>query len=233
MARRVILIRHGDEPEDDRVTAYFRDRGTKTEVLRPFAGEALPTVDGAIAGSVVYGGPFSVFEEDRFPFLREEARWIGECMAAGVPLLGICQGAQQIARVLGAEVGPAPDGSHEFGYYEIAATEAGRALFPPSLVVAQSHWHGFGIPSGAERLAGSALFPNQAFRFGETTYGFQFHAEVTPAGFRRWQQAPWAMHGKPGAQPLSEQNRMMAAHDGAQHDWFMDFLARFFGPSPP
>jgi len=229
MGRRVILIRHGDEPDDDRVTAFLRGRGFATEVRKPFAGDELPDVNGGVAASVVYGGPFSVFEEDRHPFLIEEARWIGDCIAAQVPLLGICQGAQQIARVLGAEVGPAPAGWHEFGYYEIAATEAGRSLLPPSLVVTQSHWHGFGIPPGAERLAGSALFPNQAFRFGETTYGFQFHAEVTPEGFRRWQKAPWAMYGKPGAQTAAEQDRLMALHDRAQHDWFMGFLARLFG----
>jgi GMP synthase (glutamine-hydrolysing) len=225
----VVLIRHGDDPDDDRVVEYVRSKGIAPEIVRPFKGERLGDVDDEVAGSVVYGGPFNVFEEDVHPFLHEEARWIGQCMQQNVPLLGICQGAQQIARVLGAEVGPKAGWPTEFGYYEIKPTAQGRDLFPPSLVVAQSHFHEFQIPPGAERLAGSALFANQAFRAGDRTYGFQFHAEVTPAGFRRWQEAPWARYGQPGSQTREEQDRLMAAHDQAQHDWFMGFLERLFG----
>ena len=96
-------------------------------------GEALGKVDGSVAASVVYGGPFNVFEEDRHAFLSDENRWIEVCISKGVPLLGICQGAQSIARVLGAHVGPKTDGTHEFGYYEIEATPEGLGMFPPKL----------------------------------------------------------------------------------------------------
>lgn len=229
MKKRVVLIRHGEEPDDDRVVTFFTARGLTPEILRPYRGEALGEVDDTVAASVVYGGPFNVFEEDKHPFLHDEARWIRQCMARNVPLLGICQGAQQIARVLGAGVGPMPGEPTEFGYYEITPTAKGRGVFPDSLVVSQSHFHTFAIPEGAEHLAGSALFPNQAFRHGETTYAFQFHPEVTPQGFRRWQDAAWARYGKPGTQTREEQDRLQAAHDQAQHDWFMGFLERLFG----
>ena len=229
MNKRVVLIRHGDEPDDDRVVQFFTARGVTPEILRPCRGEVLGEADGTVAASVVYGGPFNVFEEDKHPFLHDEARWIRQCMALNVPLLGICQGAQQIARVLGAEVGPKPGEPTEFGYYEITPTEEGRGIFPDSLFVSQSHFHTFAIPPGATHLAGSALFPNQAFRHGDRVYGFQFHAEVTPQGFRRWQEAPWARYGKPGAQSRHEQDQLMDAHDAAQHDWFMAFLDRLFG----
>lgn len=229
MAKRAVLIKHGAEPDDDRVVAFFRGRGIEPEIVRPFRGEALGSVDEDVVASTVYGGPFNVFDEDKHPFLHEEARWIRECMARDVPLLGICQGAQQIARVLGAEVGPKAGEPNEFGYYEITPTAAGRDVFPESLHVAQSHFHEFQVPAGAEHLAGSALFGNQAFRYGDKVYGFQFHAEVTPSGFRRWQEAPWARYGKPGAQTREEQDRLMAAHDQAQHDWFMGFLGRLYG----
>jgi GMP synthase (glutamine-hydrolysing) len=226
--KRVVLVRHGDDPDDDRVVTYFRAKGIEPEILRPFKGEVLGDVDASVAGSVVYGGPFNVFEEDKHPFLHAEARWIRQCMARGVPLLGICQGAQQIARVLGAEVGPRDGEPTEFGYYEVTPTETGRAYFPERLVVAQSHFHEFQLPPGAEQLAGSALFPRQAFKYGERTFGFQFHAEVTPRCFRRWQEAPWARYGKPGAQTREEQDRLMAAHDLAQHQWFMGFMDTLF-----
>jgi GMP synthase (glutamine-hydrolysing) len=226
---RIVLIRHGDDPDDDRVVSYFRSKGIEPEIRKPFKGEALGDVDSSVAASVVYGGSFSVFEEDKHPFLRDENRWIEQCTNKGVPLLGICQGAQSIARVLGARVGPKAGEPHEFGYYEITATEAGRAFLPDRLTVCQSHYHGFQLPAGAELLASSSLFPHQAFRYGATTFGFQFHAEVTPAGFRRWQQSDWAFYGKPGAQTRAQQDAAMARHDAQQHQWFMGFLDRLFG----
>jgi GMP synthase (glutamine-hydrolysing) len=229
MRKRVVLVRHGDEPDDDRVVTFFRDRGIEPEIVRPYRGETLGEVDGTVVASAVYGGPFNVFDEEKHPFLHDEARWIGQCMEKGVPLLGICQGAQQIARVLGAEVGPKPGEPTEFGYYEITPTAAGRDLFPESLFVTQSHYHTFDIPAGAEHLAGSRMFPNQAFRVGEKVYAFQFHAEVTADGFRRWQDSKWARYGRPGVQARDEQDRLLRAHDQRQHDWFMAFLDRLFG----
>jgi GMP synthase (glutamine-hydrolysing) len=89
------------------------------EIRYPFKGDALGAVDGSVAASVIYGGPFNVFETDRHPFLNDEHRWIEQCMARGMPLLGICQGAQSTAHVLGARCGPIAGEPHEFGYYQI------------------------------------------------------------------------------------------------------------------
>ncbi|MDH3666419.1 MAG: glutamine amidotransferase [Paracoccaceae bacterium] len=229
MSERVVLIRHRDDPADDRVASYFRARNIEPEIRRPFNGDDLGPVDGTVAASVVYGGPFNVFDSDKHPFLNDEHRWIEGCLANDVPLLGICQGAQSIAYVLGAEVGPKPGEPYEFGYYRIEPTEAGRDILPGPLYLAQSHYHEFQIPDGGERLAGSEGFANQAMRYGTRTYAFQFHAEVTRTGFRRWQEAPWANFGKPGAQAREEQDVLGAQHDQAQHDWFMGFLDRLFG----
>jgi GMP synthase (glutamine-hydrolysing) len=92
MPERVILIRHGEDPADDRVVSYFRERNIEPEIRRPFKGEALGNVDGSVAASVVYGGPFNVFDTDQHGFLNDEHRWIEQCMARDVPLLGVCQG---------------------------------------------------------------------------------------------------------------------------------------------
>jgi GMP synthase (glutamine-hydrolysing) len=229
MPKRVVLIRHGDDPTDDRVAAYFRGRNIEPETRRPFKGDALGDVDDSVAAGVVYGGPFNVFETDRHGFLNDEHRWIEQCIGGGVPLLGICQGAQSVAHVLGARVGPKEGELHEFGYYPLHPTGAGKALFPEELHVCQSHFHEFAIPDGAELLASGDAFPNQAMRYGARTYGFQFHPEVTRAGFRRWQDRPWAPYGKPGVQTREEQERLGERHDQAQHDWFMGFLDRLFG----
>jgi GMP synthase (glutamine-hydrolysing) len=229
MAKDLVLVRHGDDPPDDRVVTFAVQAGFNPVLVRPFRGDRLGLPGASVAGSVIYGGPFSVFEEDRHPFLHDEAAWIRACMAQGIPLLGICQGAQQIARVLGAHVGPPASGVHEFGYYPISPTPEGRDFLPQTLHMTQAHFHTFDIPQGAVRLAGSPLYPNQAFRHGEKTYGVQFHPECTIEGFRRWQATPWAAYGKPGAQTREEQDRLMAEHDAAQAEWFYGFLARLFG----
>lgn len=228
-ARKLVLVRHVDDPPDDRVVSFAVTQGFDPVIVRPFKGEALPEADDSVAGSVIYGGPFNVFEEDRHPFLHAEAEWIRTCMAGKVPLLGICQGAQQIARVMGAEVGPPASGLHEFGYYPVSPTPEGQDLLPDTLYMTQAHFHTFAIPEGAVHLATSPLYPNQAFRIGDRTYGFQFHPECTIEGFRRWQSTPWAAYGKPGAQSREEQDALMLEHDARQAEWFYAFLAKLFG----
>jgi GMP synthase (glutamine-hydrolysing) len=233
MEARVVLIRHNDSPADDRVVSFLRMRGVEPEFRHPFRGEPLGSPDESVAVCVLYGGPFNVLETERHPFLKDEHRWVEGCMKQGIPLLGICQGAQSIAHVLGAHVGPKPDEPHEFGYYPIWPTEAGAAFFPAELHVAQSHFHEFHIPSGAEHLAASDAFSNQAMKYGESTFAFQFHPEVTPAGFRRWQARSDGYAGKQGAQEPAEQDRLGAIHDARQHDWFMGFLEQFLGQRLP
>lgn len=228
MPRRLVLIAHDDGPRDDRAARWAAARDFAVEVVRPFRGEPLAP-PGGIAGSILYGGPFPVYETDRHPFLRDEYRWIESCLRADIPLLGICQGAQQIAHHLGARVGPHPDSLHEFGYYEIRPRPGTEDFLPAPIRVAQSHYHGFDIPAGAEHLAESDLYPNQAFRLGPRVYALQFHAEVTPLGFRRWQAAPWAAFGRPGAQSREEQDRLMPLAEAEQGPWFEAFLSRLFG----
>ena len=228
-ANRVILIRHSDDPPDDRVFTYLSTNGFEPVIRKPFAGEPLGEMDGSIAGTVIYGGRFSVYETAEHPFLRDEYHWLDASPKKGLPTLGICQGAQQIAFHLGAKVGPVDGDFSEFGYYPIEPAEGASDFLSAPIHVTQAHYHSFGFPDGAQRLAGSAMFANQAFRHGERTYALQFHPEVTIEGFRRLQSSIGAFYDRPGAQTRAEQDALLYRHDAAQAEWFYGFLGRLFG----
>ena len=130
--------------------------------------------------------------------------------------------------VLGATVGPTGQPTCEFGMYQVRPTRAADGFLPGPLFVTQAHSHEFATPTGATNLAVSDAFGAQAFRYGTRAYGLQFHPEVTIDGFRRWQDAPWAMYDLPGAQPRELQDRLLAEHDAAQGSWFDAFLLSLF-----
>jgi GMP synthase-like glutamine amidotransferase len=158
------------------------------QVVRLDSGDALPD-PSSLGGVVVMGGAMGVHDTEEFPWLEAERRWIARTVDAGLPVLGVCLGAQQLAAALGATVttGPAP----EIGVGEVALTAVGRAdpvLGPEGDRVAVIHWHGdtFDIPDGAVRLATGDRYANQAFRYGDSAYGLQFHVEVDKAMADAW-----------------------------------------------
>lgn len=102
MINKVVLIRHDDGPLDDRVSKWLAIKGFELIVCKPFKGETLPALGEDIAATIIFGGKNIVHETDKFPFLRHEYRWIDACIKADIPMLGLCQGAQQIALHLGA-----------------------------------------------------------------------------------------------------------------------------------
>ena len=126
-------------------------RGYPLDIRRPRFGEALPdTLDGH-AGAVIFGGPMSANDNDEY--IGRETEWIGVPLAEGAPFLGLCLGAQMLARHLGAAVGPDPDGRVEIGYYDLKPTEAGRRLMDWPDRVHHFHREGFGLADGATLLA--------------------------------------------------------------------------------
>ncbi|MFM8266866.1 MAG: type 1 glutamine amidotransferase [Ilumatobacteraceae bacterium] len=230
---RVVLIKHDDDPCDDRVSAWFAAKGLDCDWRYPYRGDPLGRVGGDVEATVLYGGPQSIPDVHEHPHLVREAAWVLECERRGVPVLGFCQGAQVIAYALGAPSGPLDDGRCEFGYYPLRVAPAGAAVIPDGLVVCQSHFHQFEVPAGAELLASSDAFTNQAFRYGEHVWAFQFHPEITVTGFRRWQDIHWAPYHRPGAQRRDEQDALMVRHDPIQHEWMTGFLTEFVGPQMP
>ena len=154
--------------------------------------DAQPTIDG-YHGLVVLGGPMSVNDSDRLPHLATEMKLIEEAMKRNLPVLGICLGAQLIAKTLGARV--YPNQEKEIGWYDVTTTsEAGSDLvfsqFQGTEKIFQWHGETFDIPHSASHLASSPLCRNQAFRYGSNVYGLQFHLEVDEPMIHRWLKVP-------------------------------------------
>lgn len=141
---------------------------------------ALPALD-AFDALLILGGPMSVNDEQQLPWLRDEKRFVRDCMAAGKPVLGICLGAQLIASALGARVFSNP--VREIGWFDIhPLTTGGDDLLRLTGETRVFHWHGetFDLPAGARLLASSAACVNQVFQIGERVIGLQCHLETTP-----------------------------------------------------
>ena len=137
---------------------------------------------------IVLGGPLGAGDHADFPFLAAETDQVRRRLAADRPTLGICLGAQIMARALGARVYPNPNGK-EIGWSALTLTPAGEdsvlARLAGSPVL---HWHGdtFDLPMGARHLASTPQTAHQAFAVGQRGLALQFHVEASAAGLERW-----------------------------------------------
>jgi GMP synthase-like glutamine amidotransferase len=161
------------------IESWLGENGYAISASRLFACEKLPAAQ-KVDFLIVLGGPMSVNDEQQHPWLAEEKRFIGEMVATGKPVLGICLGAQLIASAMGARVYQNP--LKEIGWFPVHGISSGDEAsfrFPASTPV--FHWHGetFDLPAGATRLAESDVCRNQAFQIGSSVIGLQFHLETT------------------------------------------------------
>ena len=166
LAERGYAIRYAEAGYDDLV------------VVDPLADDLL----------VVLGGPIGVYEDEAYPFIRDELTMLRARLDAGRAVLGICLGCQMLAQALGGKV--YPGGCKEIGWGPLTLTTAGRdsplaALADGTPVL---HWHGdtFELPTGATLLASTDVYPHQAFAWGPRALGLQFHLETTAPGLERW-----------------------------------------------
>jgi GMP synthase-like glutamine amidotransferase len=180
-----VVIQHEPDDGPGMLGEELIDAGCTFRLVRTDQGDSLPPVDG-MGGLVVMGGEMGVHDGDAHPWLALERQLLADAVGLGLPVLGICLGAQQLAAALGAEVttGAEP----EIGVRSVTLTAEGRrdpvlgpeygGLSEPALPVVEWHGDTFSLPEGAVHLAATRVYPNQAFRVGERVYGFQFHAEV-------------------------------------------------------
>jgi GMP synthase (glutamine-hydrolysing) len=194
----VKVLRHAANEALGNLEVVLRSEGLRLEVVDCFADDWTQVERAGFdpadfAGLVVMGGPMNVDETERYPFLATELGWLRAAARAELPTLGICLGAQMLAKALGGRVYANP--VNEIGWYRIellsdalaqgllAGSRTGETVF---------QWHGdtFDLPPGAVLLARGETCGNQAFRSGSLAYGLQFHPEMTAEMVGQWLAAP-------------------------------------------
>jgi len=184
----IFIIKHVEVEGPGHIADFFANTAWQTKLVDVNSGGVLPKEIEDIEAVILLGGPMNVYEEDKHPFLGAENEFIKKVLILRIPLLGICLGAQIIAKVANAQVTKAL--RPEIGWDRVFLTDAGMQdpLFcglGPNLEIFQWHQDAFKIPREAELLAQSSVCA-QAFRLGENAYGLQFHFEVTPRMVESW-----------------------------------------------
>ena len=184
--KKVLFVQHGDVDKSGLLADALSAEGVELEIRHPYLGEEIPVDLEGFDALALGGGGQSAYQVAEFPYLEEECALVRKAILADKPVLGLCLGAQLIAKALGADVYRAEQ--KELGFFPV--TISASAVSDPLLSawpspISPTHWHGdvFDLPAGAECMASSALTTNQAFRYGRATYAFQFHLEMTPALF--------------------------------------------------
>lgn len=226
----VLVVLHQAHSTPGRVGLRLKARGHRLDVRRPRFGDALPDTLVDHAGAVVFGGPMSANDDEAY--IHRETDWMRVPLAENAPFLGLCLGAQMLARHLGSAVTAHPDGQVEVGYYPLRATTAGEEMMAWPDHVHHFHREGFDLPAGATLLAEGDVFRNQAFSYGPAAYGIQFHIELTMAMVGRWTRSVGQREPQPGAQPAEAHFTGRALHDWKTARFLEVFLDHWLANDP-
>lgn len=194
MSRReeILYLKHVDVEGPGTLADYFEGLGYQTCIKDLGCGQSLPDHPQDFAAVVCLGGPMNVYETEAFPFLSAENTFIQKTLDLQIPFLGICLGAQLLAKACGARVVRSPQSEFGFAPIELNAQGQKDPLFEGlSESFDVFHWHNdmFEIPLVGVLLAATDRCPHQAFRVGTNAYGLQFHVEITDESIRQWSAA--------------------------------------------
>ena len=222
--QRVVLVAHDTMGRDDRASQFLLRRGYEVEWYYPAEGESLPAADERYVATIVYGGVESVNDWTTLGYLKDEIDWIARWLDSGRPFVGFCLGGQLLAHALGARVEPHAEGLHEWGFYAVQPTAAGREIFDGPMHLYQAHKEGFDVPTDAVLLAEGDNYPHQAFRHGDKSFGFQFHPEVTLPIMHRWLDSYMDHDKSPGIHSRARQVDDFARYGEPMGQWLERFL---------
>lgn len=188
---RILVIENWPHATLGLVGAALAEGGAASEVVKAHLGDAVPRDAHGFDALVVLGGAQDALNDRDYPYLADEVALVRAFAGDDRAVLGICLGAQLVARAFGAEnlLGR----PIEFGWHPVRATDAGRAD-PVLAAVGEEaplfHWHldTFTLPPGAVHLAASEKTAMQAFRVGRAVYGVQFHFEAGTEMVARWNE---------------------------------------------
>jgi GMP synthase-like glutamine amidotransferase len=224
---RIDVLEHAANEGPGKIGAWAESRGHIVKHVRMDLGDPPPSLDDA-GMIVIMGGGMNIYQHRDYPWLVDEKRFLAKAIARGVPLLGICLGAQLLADVLGGKVVQNPH--KEVGWWPVRFLDRSAPFdgFPAECPM--FHWHGdtFDLPPRARRIAESDACRNQAFAFGDRIIGLQFHAEVAPEDLAAFcDAAPQDMEDGPYSQArlaiVGSPPEMRAADSALHH--LLDQLA--------
>ncbi len=225
--QKILIVLHRSCGDMGKVGQLLEQRGYRLEMCCTLEGDTLPDPSD-YAGVVVFGGSMSVNDSKELAGIQAEIDWIPTVIAANVPYLGICLGAQLLAKALGADVAKKSDKSAEIGLYHIYPTEKNSSFLPEKgLLFYQWHLEGFTMPNNCKQLATNDNFPNQAFMLNDKTIGLQFHPEVTRPMIDCWVQREAEDLRLKGAQSYKTQVELFRECDTSITKWLEDFLTKW------
>lgn len=211
--KKILVLQHVDYEILGTLYPLLKEKGFQVDCINFGKNPSARTDLKQYAALILLGGPMNVNQTKKYPFLAYEVELIQEALALDIPVLGICLGAQLIAKALGGKV--EKHAHHEIGWYKMSISEDGKS--DPLLKHIQDEyifeWHGdtFSLPKSCTLLASTKTCSNQALKYGEKVYGFQFHLEVDIPTIKRWMNIPQyqkdllSLWGKSGLEKVSEE----------------------------
>ena len=226
--KKALLILHQKKSIAGDIDIKLNKRGYDLSYCRPPLGDSLPQDLNLFSLVVIFGGPMSVNDDN--DYIKKEIEFMKLIIESGIPYLGICLGAQFLAKYLGSDIKKNKLNLSEIGFYKIKPSKDGQEIFKYQKVFYQFHTEGFEVPSSCKILAYGERFKYQAFKY-KNCYALQFHPEVNFRMHLRWLyfvllKKPMVLFSN-GAQNIFYQLFLRFKYNRQISNWLDNFLDNY------